>query len=83
MLSAMGNPPGDVEKAMRALRRRHPLLRAWLDALHRHEGPNCPIVLVRHTGSQRRPLMQSVERHRTARRGPPHLVVVRPGHVQP
>src|SRR5580692_6370327 len=74
----MGIRPHDVEKTMRALRRRHPLLEAWLEALDRLEGPRCRIATVRNT-AQRRPLMQSVERHRIGRRRPSHLVIVQPG----
>jgi len=75
----MGNRLGDVDKAMRALRRRHPLLHAWLDALNRLDGPSCRIATARHTSTERRPLMQTVERRRTGRRDHLHLVVVQPG----
>ena len=75
ILVFMGIRPDDVEKKMRALRRRTPLLDAWLDALNRLDGPNCRILASRNTSSQRRPLLPSVERHRTGRRLP-HLVIV-------
>ena len=35
----MRTPPEDVEKARRALLRRHELLAAWLDAMDRFEHP--------------------------------------------
>ena len=35
----MRTPPGDAEMARRALRRRQPLLAAWLDALNRFDNP--------------------------------------------
>jgi hypothetical protein len=35
----MGTRPDDVEKAVRALRRRHPLLAAWLDIQNRIDNP--------------------------------------------
>jgi hypothetical protein len=37
--SSMRTPPGDAEMARRALRRRQPLLAAWLDALNRFDNP--------------------------------------------
>jgi hypothetical protein len=39
ILAFMGTRPDDVEKAKRALRRRQPLLAAWLDALNRIDNP--------------------------------------------
>lgn len=75
ILVFMGIRPDDVEKKMRALRRRNPLLEAWLDALNWLDDPSCRIFTNRNTSSQRRPLLQSVERHRTGRRSP-HLVTV-------
>ena len=35
----MSRPPGDPEKARRALLRRQPLLAAWLDAMNRFDHP--------------------------------------------
>jgi hypothetical protein len=78
-LGSMGIRPKHVEKAMRALRRRQPLLEAWLDALNRLEGPSCQIVRFRNTAQQRRPLMQSAERHRASRHRSPHLLIVQTG----
>jgi hypothetical protein len=72
MLVSMGIRPEDVEKTMRALRRRNPLLGAWLDALNRLDGPNCRIVT-----NPRRHLLPSVERHRAGRRSPPLVAVQR------
>jgi hypothetical protein len=71
----MGIRADDGEKAVRALRRRNPLLDAWLDALNRLDGPYCRIATTRNTGAQRRPLWLSVERHRIGRPSP-HLVIV-------
>src|SRR6202165_6403571 len=62
ILGSMGIRPKHVEKAMRALRRRQPLLEAWLDALNRLEGPSCQIVRVPNTAQERRPLMQAGQR---------------------
>jgi hypothetical protein len=75
ILASMGIRPDDVEKAMRSLRRRNPLLDAWLDALNRLDGPDCRIDANPRTSPPRRILLPSVERHRTGRRSP-HLVVV-------
>jgi hypothetical protein len=75
----MGIRPKHVEKAMRALRRRQPLLEAWLDALNRLDGPSCQIVRFRNTAQQRRPLMRSAERHRVSRHRSPHLLIVQTG----
>jgi hypothetical protein len=77
ILGSMGIRPKHVEKAMRALRRRQPLLEAWLDALNRLDGPSCQIVRFRNT-AQRRPLMQSAERHRAGRHRS-HLLIVQTG----
>ena len=74
----MGIRPKHDERAMRALRRRQPLLEAWLDALNRLDGPSCQIVRFRNTAQQRRPLMQSAERHRASRHRP-HLLIVQTG----
>jgi hypothetical protein len=74
----MGNRLGDVDKVMRALRRRHPLLHAWLDALNRLDGPSCRMAAARHASAERRPLMQTVERRRTGRRDYLHLVIGQP-----
>jgi hypothetical protein len=82
ILGSMGNRPNDVDKKMRALRRRHPLLEAWLDALNRLDGPSCRIARFRNTAQRRPLLMQSVERHRTSHRRPPHLVLVHPAPMQ-
>jgi len=71
----MGILAGDGEKAMRALRRRNPLLDAWLEALNRLDGPHCRIATSRNMIPQRRSLLPSVERHRTGRPSP-HLVIV-------
>ncbi len=76
----MGIRPDHVEKTMRAFRRRHPLLEAWLDALNRLDGPGGRIARARNT-AQRRPLIQSVERHRTVHRRSPHLVIVQPASM--
>ena len=75
---SMGIRPKHDEKAMRALRRRQPLLEAWLDALNRLDGPSCQIVRFRNTAQQRRPLMRSAERHRASRHRP-HLLIVQTG----
>ena len=79
ILGSMGIRPKHVEKAMRALRRRQPLLEAWLDALNRLDGPSCQIVRFRNTAQQRRPLMRSAERHRASRHRSPHLLIVQTG----
>lgn len=67
--------PKDGEKAIRALRRRNPLLDAWLDALDRLDGPYCRIVTSRNIIPKRRPLSPSVERHWPGRPSP-HLAFV-------
>jgi len=72
----------DAAKAIRALRQRHPLLDAWLEALNRLEGPGCRLVVMRHPSVLRRPLIQSVERHPLGRRRPPYLAVITPGPMQ-
>lgn len=64
---------------MQALRWRHPLLHAWLDALNRLDGPSYRNGAARHTSAERRPLMQTVERRRTGRRDYLRLVAVQPG----
>ena len=79
ILGSMGIRPKHVEKAMRALRRRQPLLEAWLDALNRLDGPSCQIVRFRNTAQQRRPLMKSAERHRASRHRSPHPLIVQTG----
>jgi hypothetical protein len=73
----------DTEAAIRTLRRRHPLLDAWLDAMDRLEAPHWRKVTVRNPRFQRRPLLPSVERHPVGRRRPPHPVVVQPGPIRP
>ena len=73
----------DAAKAIRALRQRHPLLDAWLEALNRLEGPHCSITVIRNPSVLRRPLIQSAfERHPIGRRRPPHLAVVAPGPLR-
>jgi hypothetical protein len=79
----MSIPSDDIEKAIRSLRQRQPLLVAWLEAMDRLEGPHCRSVMARNASSQRRPLIPSVERHPVGRRRPPHLVVVTPGPIRP
>ena len=80
ILGSMGIRAKNDERAMRALRRRQPLLEAWLDALNRLDGPSCQIVRFRNTAQQRRPLIQSAERHRASRHRSPHLLIV---HASP
>src|ERR1700720_196908 len=75
ILSGMGTRPDDSKTAVPALSRRHPLLAAYLDALKRLDRPRCRIALARRT--QRRPLLQSVERRRAGR----HLHLVSSRHV--
>jgi hypothetical protein len=72
----MGTHPD--ETAIRTLRRRRPLLDAWLEAMNRLEGSRSRIPISRSAGSQRRPLIQSVERHPIGRRRPLYLVWSRP-----
>jgi len=72
----------DAAKAIRALRRRHFLLDAWLEAMNRLESPHYGIAVSRHPTALRRPLIQSVERHPLGRRRPPYLAVVAPGPLQ-
>jgi len=79
ILGSMGIRAKNDERAMRALRRRQPLLEAWLDALNRLDGPSCQIVRFRNAAQQRRPLMQSAERHRASRHRSPHLLIVQTG----
>jgi hypothetical protein len=66
------------ETTIRTLRRRHPLLDAWLEAMTRLEGPHSRIPISRNASSQRRPLIQSVERHPVGRRRPLYLAWSRP-----
>jgi hypothetical protein len=66
---------GDSDIKLPAHLRRYPLLAAYLDAMHRLDGPRFPVV-VRNT--QRRPLLHSIEYHRLGRRLSPHLTVVLP-----
>jgi hypothetical protein len=80
IVGSMGIRAKNDERAMRALRRRQPLLEAWLDALNRLDGPSCQIVRFRNTAQQRRPLIQSAERHRASRHRSPHLLIV---HTSP
>jgi hypothetical protein len=79
ILGSMGIRPKHDERAIRALRRRQPLLEAWLDALNRLDGPSCQIVRFRNTAQQRRPLMRSAERHRASRHRSPHPLIVQTG----
>jgi hypothetical protein len=68
----------DVEKAIRALRRRHPLLYAWLKAMDRLDGPRNPNVTAGNASPRRRPLLPSIERHPIGRRRLPYLVAAAP-----
>jgi hypothetical protein len=45
--------------SLQALRRREPLLDAWLEAMARLGGPSSRITTVRNIGSEGRPPMQS------------------------
>jgi hypothetical protein len=55
----MGIRPDACETSLEALRRRQPLLDAWLEAMNRLGGPSRRITKVRNIGSEGRPLMQS------------------------
>jgi hypothetical protein len=79
----MRTDPDDIKETIRTLRRRNPLLDAWLEALDRIEAPHDRGVMARNPGSQRRPLMPSVERHPMGRRRPPCLVVVPRWPIRP
>jgi hypothetical protein len=73
----------DAAKAIRALRQRHPLLDAWLEALNRLESPHCRISVIRHPSVLRRPLIQSAfERHPICRRRSPYPAAAAPGPLQ-
>jgi hypothetical protein len=73
----------DSAKAIRALRQRHPLLDAWLDALNRLESPRCRITVIRNPSVLRRPLIQSaIERHPIGRRRSPYPAGAAPGPLQ-
>jgi hypothetical protein len=67
------------ESAIRSLRRRHFLLDAWLEAMERLEAPRCRISFARNNYAQRRPLLQSTERHPIGRRRLPFPAISRHG----
>ena len=71
----MGTWPSDAKKATQALRTRHPLLSAYLDALNRLDGQRFPIVA---RNTQRRALMQALELHKLGRRPSQHLNIAPP-----
>jgi hypothetical protein len=77
MIGAMGTHSN--ESAIRALRRRHFLLDAWLEAMERLEAPRCRITFVRNNFAQRRLLIQSTERHPIGRRRLPYSAISRHG----
>ena len=73
----------EAAKAIRALRQRHPLLDAWLEALNRLESPHCRMTAIRNPSVLRRPLIQSAfERHPIGRRRPPLPTAVASGPLQ-
>jgi hypothetical protein len=59
IMLCMGTRPDAFETSLQALRRRQPLLDAWLEAMNRLGGPSSRIAKVRNIGSEGRPLMQS------------------------
>ena len=61
MISRMGTPPDTHETSLQALRRRQPLLDAWLEAMNRLGGPNSRITIVRNIGSEGRPITLSLD----------------------
>jgi hypothetical protein len=61
MILHMGTPPDTYETSLQALRRREPLLDAWLEAMNRLGGPSGRITTVGDIGSEGRPLAQSSE----------------------
>jgi hypothetical protein len=55
----MGTRLGAYETSLQALRRREPLLDAWLEAMNRLSGPSNRITTVWNNGSEGRPLLCS------------------------
>jgi hypothetical protein len=55
----MGIRPDAYETSLLVLRRRQPLLDAWLEAMNRLGGPSSRVTTVRNIGSEGRPLIQS------------------------
>jgi hypothetical protein len=55
----MGTRPDAYETSLERLRRREPLLDAWLEAMNRLGGPHSRITIVRNIDFESRPLTQS------------------------
>ena len=59
IMLCMGTVPDAYETSLQALRRRQPLLDAWLEAMNRLGAKSSRITTVRKIGSEGRPLLQS------------------------
>jgi hypothetical protein len=57
----VGIRPDAYETSLQALRRRQPLLDAWLEAMNRLGGPSGRVTTLRNIGSEGRPLIQSLD----------------------